>query len=135
MPIKNGHEATIVADVVKQGENADPNNTIDCAFAVLRKAMVSEWDLCTGPDPHPQPQTVTRINRDVFSGCDRPVHGKIKHSTLVSRWDDNEAMTFYFTGLTSGRMKTTIIYCNYHFKYEGSMYCNLLVLVIREHWW
>ena len=78
----------IVADVIKQEKNADPSNTIDCAFAVLRKPMVSEWDLCTGPDPRPQPrflQIATSWNnemrvvnfRDVYSDRDRPVHGKI----------------------------------------------------------
>ena len=104
--------------------------------------MVSEWDLCTGPDPGPQPRflqiATSWINemhvvnfRDVYSDRDRPVHGKIKYNTLVDRWDDDETMTFYFTGLKSGRMmETTIISCDYHFKDDeiGFTYHNLLVL-------
>ena len=87
----------------------DPTDTIDCAFAVLRQPMVSEWDLCTGPY--------------------RPVHEKIKYNTLENCWEENnEEMKFYFRGLTSGRMTTTITSCHHTLRHDDFMYHNLLVL-------
>ena len=109
----DGYKTTIVADVVQK--NVDPNDTksVDCAFALLREPMVSEWYLCTGPY--------------------RPVNGKIKHSTLVNRWDENETMKFYFRGSKSRKIITaTIISCHHTLRHDNKEYYNVLVLRLQE---